>query len=82
MRAFGAMPLGFVKAGHLGQIYGMGRFNRAQHGGHASIEIFGPKNVVIPPAIMDKGADMPRHGRPMNVRLHRPTPAYGIAGKQ
>ena len=49
---------------------------------HPVVELFGPKNIVIAPAIGHKRAHMSRHGTPVNVWVHRAPPSDGIPSKQ
>ena len=57
-------------------------FRTLQHGLHAVVEAFGKENLVVTPAVHDEGRDMPRHGRPVDVGLHRFFPTDGVARKQ
>ncbi len=49
---------------------------------HPLIEFFGVEDAVIAPAVHDEGRDMPRHRRPVDVRLHRLAEPDGVARKQ
>ena len=82
MRPPGSVAFAFVETRDRGQIDGMGRVDRIQNLLHPGIEILGPEDPVIAPAIHDEGRDMARHGRPVDVRLHRAAPPDAVAGKQ
>ena len=76
------MAFAFVEAGDLLEIDLVLGFDVLQHRGHASIKILGKEDLVITPTVHDEGRDMARHGRPVDVRLHRFFPADGVAGEQ
>ena len=82
MGAFGAVTFAFVEAGDFLEINLVRGFDVLQHRSHASIKVFGKEDLVIAPTVHDEGRDMPRHGRPVDVRLHRFFPADGVAGEQ
>lgn len=58
MRALGAMPFGFVEPRYIGQIDRDGRADGVQHLAHSVVELLGPEDLVVAPAIHDEGADM------------------------
>ena len=76
------MAFAFVEFGDLFQVHLVLGCNVSKHMLHACVKIFGEKDVVIAATVDNVGRYMPRHGRPVNVRLHRFAPADGIARKQ
>ena len=66
----------FLKTDLMRRLYGVEYFL------HPVVELFGPKNVVITPAIGHKCAHMSRHRTPVNVRVHRAPPSDGIPCKE
>ena len=80
--AFGAVAFGLIEPWDAGQIDVVVRVDGVQHLLHPVVERLGVKDFVVAPAVHDKGRDMARHGRPMDVGFHRATPADGVPRKQ
>ena len=58
MRALGAVAFAFVEAGNTGQIDRVFRRDIVQHALHSVVEILGPENAVIAPAIGNECRNM------------------------
>ena len=54
----------------------MGHLDIVEHGLHGGVEILGPEDVVVAPAIDHEGRDMAGYGRPVDVRV----PSGGASG--
>ena len=77
-----SVSFGFVEAWNFVQVHFFWSFDAFKDMLPALIELFGPKDVVVPPAVVDQRGNMPRRSRPVNVGVHRTPPANGVSGKQ
>ena len=76
---FWPVPFAFVKAWDVFWINFVRRFYIIQNALHAVVEFFGPKDIVVLATVRDERRDMPRHGRPVNVGIHRFAKPNGVA---
>ena len=71
MRPLRPVTFRFVEPGQGVQIGSVGQADTVQHIVHAGIEVLGREHLVVASAIVDQRCRVPRHRRPVNIRVHR-----------